>query len=99
MVHGIVKNHDGVIMASSDVGRVSVFDVYWPRIDSKAGPLGGPRPALPTGTERILFIDDEAQVTDIWQKTLDTLGYMVTTRTSCLEALELLRQLVRVVTI
>lgn len=91
VVHGIVKSHDGVIMASSEISRGTVFDVYWPRIDSKAGPLGGPRPALPTGTERILFIDDEAQVTDIWQKTLDTLGYMVTTRTSCLEALELFR--------
>jgi DNA-binding NtrC family response regulator len=53
--------------------------------------LGEPPPAIPGGTERILFVDDEEQLVKIWQKALESLGYRVTTRTSCLEALELFR--------
>ena len=44
---------------------------------------------LPTGTERILMVDDEAPIAKTGSQMLEGLGYAVTTRTSSLEALEL----------
>ena len=44
---------------------------------------------LPTGTERILFVDDETPIAKMGSQILERLGYSVTTRTSSIEALEL----------
>ncbi|MCX5881116.1 MAG: response regulator, partial [Deltaproteobacteria bacterium] len=46
---------------------------------------------IPTGTERILVVDDEKAIIDIIKKNLSPLGYTVETRTSSLEALELFK--------
>ena len=46
---------------------------------------------LPSGNERILFVDDEAAIVNMGSQILERLGYSVTTRTSSLEALELFR--------
>ena len=46
---------------------------------------------LPTGDERILFVDDEPSLTELGRQMLILLGYNVTTRTSSREALELFR--------
>ena len=43
---------------------------------------------LPTGTESILFVDDEKAAVDVMQSMLEKLGYKVTARTSSIEALE-----------
>lgn len=45
-----------------------------------------------TGTEKILFVDDEDFQADIGQKMLTRLGYRVTARTSSAEALKVFRQ-------
>ena len=45
-----------------------------------------------TGTESILFVDDEAFQADIAKQMLSRLGYRLTTCTSSVEALELFRQ-------
>jgi len=91
VVHGIVKNHDGVITVSSEVGKGSLFHVFFPRIDKETASTEEARPSIPKGTERILFVDDEVHLVNIWQEALEALGYMVTVKTSCLEALELFR--------
>jgi CheY-like chemotaxis protein len=91
VVHGIVKSNDGVITVSSEVGKGTTFHVYLPRIVREPTTLEEPRPPIPRGTERILFVDDEEQLANVWQTALESLGYMVTTKTSCLEALELFR--------
>jgi CheY-like chemotaxis protein len=46
---------------------------------------------IPTGTERILFVDDEEPLTKIGKRLLESIGYDVVTRTSGIEALELFR--------
>ena len=46
---------------------------------------------LPTGKERILFVDDEKTAVDVMQLMLEKLGYKVTGRTSSIEALEAFR--------
>lgn len=43
---------------------------------------------MPTGTERILFVDDEKPLTIISKRMLEGLGYAVSAKTDSLEALE-----------
>ena len=42
--------------------------------------------------ERILFVDDETALAEIGKKVLERLGYVVTTKTSALEALAAVRE-------
>ena len=46
---------------------------------------------LPSGNEKILFIDDEASIVNLARLLLGRLGYQVEVRTSPVEALELFR--------
>jgi PAS domain S-box-containing protein len=91
MVHGIVKGYDGEITVESKMGKGTVFTVYLPitkkHIDKKPYPVE----ETPLGIEQILFVDDELPIVKINKQALESLGYMVTTRTSSIEALELFR--------
>jgi len=60
-------------------------------IDSEQdGEIAAPAP-LPTGTERILFVDDEEYQVELCQQILEHLGYRVTAKTSSQEALKVFR--------
>ena len=48
-------------------------------------------PQIPAGTERILFVDDEEHLADLWKEMLEALGYHVTAHTSSVEALEIFK--------
>jgi CheY-like chemotaxis protein len=88
VVYGIVREHGGDIRVYSEVGQGTSVKVYLPLIprDMAAGP---PSPAipLPTGTERILLVDDEEPIVRMETQILERLGYRVTPRTSSVEAL------------
>jgi len=90
-VHGIVKSHGGAITVHSEQGKGTIFDVYFPRLE-KAVALEAPaKEPVPGGKERILFVDDEEQLSRMGQQMLERLGYDVTSRTSSVEALEAFR--------
>jgi nitrogen-specific signal transduction histidine kinase/ActR/RegA family two-component response regulator len=91
MVNGIVESYGGKIVVKSELGKGTTFTTYLPITRRGNIQLQDESGQIPTGTERILFVDDEAPIAKMGSQILGRLGYMVTTRTSSVEAYELFR--------
>lgn len=91
VVHGIVKSHHGIITADSNPGKGSTFTVYFPVVKKGAKPGNKTRKHFPTGTESILFIDDEPILAEIGKNMLERIGYEVIAKTNSVEALEMFK--------
>jgi PAS domain S-box-containing protein len=92
-VLGIVKRSGGAITVGSELGEGTTFEVFLPVAQHMAAfkREAVTDVALPIGTERVLFVDDEAAVADLGRKGLQLLGYSVEMHTSSHEALEAFR--------
>jgi CheY-like chemotaxis protein len=88
VVHGIVTKCRGAIAVESALGRGTTFTIYLPRSDQPGVALPCPEDAMPRGTERILFVDDEEALAQLGHQLLTRLGYDVVTWTSSVEALK-----------
>jgi DNA-binding NtrC family response regulator len=92
MVHGIVKNHGGCITVESRPGEGAVFHVYLPAVEPQRISQESAVERLPTGSERVLFVDDETMLVEMGREMLGRMGYSVTAVDSSLEALEIFRR-------
>ncbi len=90
VVHGIVTALKGVVTVRGTPGQGAQFDVYLPALEGAPADTPARADALPVGTERILFVDDEQFQSDMLKHMLGLLGYKVQTRTSSVEALALI---------
>jgi PAS domain S-box-containing protein len=89
--YGIVKQYNGAIILDTEENRGSTFIVLLPITKRRTRPKTHHPKVLPTGDERILFVDDEVSITKIGKKILTSFGYQVTVRNSSVGALELFR--------
>ena len=91
MVHGIVEEYGGKITVESELGKGTVFSVYFPITKNRDVYEPYQEEELPSGNECILFVDDELPLAKMGG-TLERLGYRVTVRSNSIEALELFRE-------
>ena len=89
VVHGIVKGHNGLITVESELGKGTTFSIFFPVVEKEAVIETKTDDKLPTGDERVLFIDDEESIAKLGRYRLERLGYKVEATTSPIEALAL----------
>jgi signal transduction histidine kinase/ActR/RegA family two-component response regulator len=78
-IYGIIRQSDGHITVSSEMGQGSTFRVLLPVADGvPAEEQDAAAQKLPGGTEHILLIEDDASVRRLGKDLLSRLGYSVT---------------------
>jgi len=92
LVQGIVESSGGKIMVESKIGKGTLFSLYLPSTENQTANKVDKTEKLPTGSERILFVDDEAAIVKTGSQILEKLGYKVSSLTSSVEALALFKQ-------
>jgi PAS domain S-box-containing protein len=95
-VYGIVKQSGGSIAVESQVGKGTVFRIYFPAVDRKGRPVKEPVPfrkAEGSKGETILLAEDEATVRKFLMTSLKSHGYRVVEAKDGAEALEIGRKL------
>ncbi len=88
VIHGIVTDCHGTITVSSHPGRGTTFHIILPAVPEQTTvPADADHGQIPTGDERILFIDDEDELAALGKVLLEHLGYRLTSFQSGIEAL------------
>jgi len=93
-VYGIVRQNEGTIQVSSQPGKGTVFELYFPFV-----PEGKSEDVIPSKSsskpetgETILVVEDEAAVRALIRETLRQLGYTVLEASDGYEALKLVEE-------
>lgn len=86
IIYGIISESGGAITVDSQLGKGSIFDVYFPTVKERVVLPPKEQENLPRGNERILFVDDEVTLADMGKGMLERLGYDVTVRYNSAEA-------------
>ena len=78
-IYGAVQQANGLIDVYSEEGHGTTFKIYLPQVEGKTERIGKDDRKLdmPSGTETILLVEDEAIVRNLAMKVLNRLGYKV----------------------
>jgi PAS domain S-box-containing protein len=78
-VYGVVKQSGGFIWVYSEVGRGTTFKIYLPQVVAEVEKPAEARKstAPPTGSETILFVEDEDSVRELVREYLAAAGYRI----------------------
>lgn len=74
-VAAIIRNHEGKITVASEVGVGTTFFVYLPKTNEAIAVKGRRVPTLKFGTGRILFMDDDEEISTLAAGMLKRLDY------------------------
>ena len=91
IVYGIVQSHHGLILCESNLDKGTTFRVYLPaqERDGAAQAKEERKRGDYRGAETIIIVDDEPDIIDIGQNTLEQFGYTVLTARNGEEAVEI----------
>jgi PAS domain S-box-containing protein len=87
--YGIVKGHDGYIHVTSRQGHGASFNIYLPASEKTVREVFRHADGLITGTETVLFVDDEKAIREVGEELLQAMGYSVLLAKDGKEAVEL----------
>lgn len=91
VVHGIVTSMKGGITLQSQPGAGTQFHMVLPLVELNIAVSDTERQPMPTGTECILFVDDEPEIVKLQSHLLASLGYRPVVTDNAVEALNLFR--------
>jgi len=85
-----VEDHKGHIRVYSEPGQGTSFHLYFPIIKQQAEAFSTQQTKISVkgGTEKIMVIDDEEQITSVTEKLLARHGYKVATFSNGVQALQ-----------
>ncbi|MBE7466868.1 MAG: PAS domain-containing protein [Planctomycetes bacterium] len=79
VVHGIIKDHGGVIVVESELGRGTTFRIYLPATANAASLKREEHPEVQRGNrEHVMYVDDDAELIPVMTRMLELLGYRCT---------------------
>jgi CheY-like chemotaxis protein len=91
VVQGIMQSHAGAIFVSSEVGKGSRFELYFPTAGATAATLDTDEVAGPASEgagQKILYLDDDESQLFMLKRMLERWGYSVITYSEQREAIE-----------
>ncbi len=95
VVYGVIQEHSGFISFDSELGKGSTFRLYLPvpeeyKIYNEV--TSAKERETITGSETILFVEDEELLREVVQSTLESHGYKVLTAVDGKEAVEIYKK-------
>ncbi len=92
IVQGIIKSHKGSVSVESNIGKGTVFHVFFPIVKENTTIEGNDARELAGGQENILVIDDQQEFIEMAKDMIEMLGYHVTVCQDSMNALELFQE-------
>jgi CheY-like chemotaxis protein len=77
IVHGVIKEHDGFVDVTSQLGRGTIFTLYFPEAEPQVAERSSASLLPSCGKGRILIVDDEPIQLRTGKRVLSRLGYQV----------------------